>query len=58
MVGNGRGYLCVLITGAVDAKAAQDALDRLNMELPHYRQIRNFADLPESVHAGERIAHG
>jgi long-chain acyl-CoA synthetase len=48
VVGNGRGYLCVLITGTVDANAAQDALDKLNMEVPHYRQIRNFVILPEA----------
>jgi long-chain acyl-CoA synthetase len=48
VVGNGRGYLCALITGAVEEKAAQDALDALNMEVPHYRQIRNFAILPDA----------
>jgi long-chain acyl-CoA synthetase len=48
VVGNGRGYLCALITGAVEAKAAQDAIDKLNMEVPHYRQIRNFVILSES----------
>jgi len=47
VVGNGRGYLCALITGAVDAISAQDVLDRINAELPHYRQIRNFTVLPE-----------
>ncbi len=41
-VGNGRGYLCVLVTGAVESVAVQAALDALNPELPHYRQIRNF----------------
>ena len=48
VVGNGRGYLCVLITGGVEAKAAQDALDALNMHVPHYRQIRNFIILREA----------
>jgi long-chain acyl-CoA synthetase len=43
LVGNGRGYLCVLITGSVEAAAVQAALDTVNPELPHYRQIRNFA---------------
>lgn len=42
VVGNGRGYLCALVTGTVEAAAAQAALDALNGELPHYRQIRNF----------------
>jgi long-chain acyl-CoA synthetase len=42
LVGNGRGFLCALVTGAFDAAAVQAALDTLNPELPHYRQIRNF----------------
>jgi long-chain acyl-CoA synthetase len=47
LVGNGRGYLCALITGAVQRSEAQSALDSVNPQLPHYRQIRNFAILPE-----------
>jgi long-chain acyl-CoA synthetase len=47
LVGNGRGYLCALVTGAVEAKAVQAALDMANSELPHYRQVRNFTILPE-----------
>jgi long-chain acyl-CoA synthetase len=42
IVGNGRGYLCALVTGAVESAAVQAALDAVNAELPHYRQIRNF----------------
>jgi long-chain acyl-CoA synthetase len=42
VVGNGRGYLCALVTGAVESAAFQSALDAVNPELPHYRQIRNF----------------
>jgi long-chain acyl-CoA synthetase len=42
VVGNGRGYLCVLVTGAVEANAVQSALDQVNVDLPHYRQVRNF----------------
>jgi long-chain acyl-CoA synthetase len=42
VVGNGRGYLCALVTGAVETAAVQAALDAVNPELPHYRQIRNF----------------
>jgi long-chain acyl-CoA synthetase len=51
VVGNGRGYLCALITGVVEATAAQATLDALNPELPHYRQIRNFVVLPEAFSA-------
>src|SRR5712671_3124695 len=42
VVGNGRGYLCVLISGAIESAAVQAALNTVNPELPHYRQIRNF----------------
>ena len=42
VVGNGRGYLCALLTGAVEPAAVQSALDAVNPELPHYRQIRDF----------------
>lgn len=49
VVGNGRGFLCALVTGAVDRAAVQSALDALSPELPHYRQIRNFTVLSESL---------
>jgi long-chain acyl-CoA synthetase len=49
VVGNGRGFLCALVTGAVERAAAQSALDALNPELPHYRQIRNFTVLSENL---------
>src|SRR5216683_1739177 len=42
VVGNGRGYLCALVTGAIESSAVQAALDAVNSDLPHYRQIRNF----------------
>jgi long-chain acyl-CoA synthetase len=47
VVGNGRGYLCALLTGSVDNTTAQSAVDQVNSELPHYRQVRNFAILSE-----------
>jgi long-chain acyl-CoA synthetase len=49
VVGNGRGFLCVLLTGPVEAAEVQAALERLNLELPHYRQIRNFSVLSEKL---------
>ena len=48
VVGNGKGYLCALIIGTVEAPAVQAALDAINPALPHYRQIRNFAVIRES----------
>jgi long-chain acyl-CoA synthetase len=45
VVGNGRGYLCALITGDVTPAAVQGVIDAVNADLPHYRQIRNFTIL-------------
>ena len=42
IVGNGRGYLCALATGGVEPATVQAAVDAVNSELPHYRQVRNF----------------
>jgi long-chain acyl-CoA synthetase len=49
VVGNGRGFLCALVTGVVERAAVQSALGTLNAELPHYRQIRNFTVLSEGL---------
>jgi long-chain acyl-CoA synthetase len=48
VVGNGRGYLCALVTGAVEPNAVQAGLDQVNVDLPHYRQVRNFAILRDA----------
>jgi long-chain acyl-CoA synthetase len=47
VVGNGRGYLCALVTGTVEGERVQAALHEVNSELPHYRQVRNFVALAE-----------
>jgi len=51
LVGNGRSYVTMLVTGLVTGKlesaAVQAAIDQVNRDLPHYRQIRNFHILPE-----------
>ncbi len=49
IVGNARGYLCALITGPIDPATAQSAIDAINPDLPHYRQIRNFTLLIETL---------
>ena len=49
LVGNGRGYLCVILTGPLDKLAVQAALDNINRDLPHYRQIRNFSILNDTL---------
>lgn len=49
LVGNGRGFVCVLISGTVEPQQVQAAIDALNPELPHYRQIRNFTILAQPL---------
>src|SRR5215469_4173261 len=49
IVGNGRGYLCALIAGAVESVGVQAALDAVNLEVPHYRQVRNFKVLGNAL---------
>ena len=49
IVGNARGYLCALITGPVEPTTVQSAIDAINPDLPHYRQIRNFTLLSETL---------
>ncbi|MGA8868983.1 MAG: AMP-binding protein, partial [Candidatus Sulfotelmatobacter sp.] len=42
VVGNGRGYLSAIVTGDVTQERAQAALDAVNPQLPHYKQVRMF----------------
>ena len=51
LVGNGRSYVCMLVAGKVEPAAVEAAIDALNPDLPHYRQIRNFRILPEAFTA-------
>ncbi|HEY6371433.1 MAG TPA: AMP-binding protein [Candidatus Sulfotelmatobacter sp.] len=60
VVGNGRGYLSVIVTGDVTAKQVQSALDAINPSLPHYKQVRAFRlqKEPFSVESGMLTAMG
>jgi long-chain acyl-CoA synthetase len=42
LVGNGKGYLSAIITGEVDDSEVQAAVDRVNAQSPHYKQVRAF----------------
>jgi long-chain acyl-CoA synthetase len=42
VLGNGRGYLTAIVTGSVTPEHVQAALDAVNPELPHYKQVRAF----------------
>ena len=60
IVGNGRGYLSAIITGSVTHEQAQRALDEVNAQFPHYKQVRAFclrAD-PFSIDNGMLTAMG
>jgi long-chain acyl-CoA synthetase len=42
VVGNGRGYLCAVVTGELKPEQVQAALDAVNQNHPHYKQVRGF----------------
>jgi len=60
LMGNGRGYLAAVVTGEVTADRAQAALDVVNCELPHYKQVRAFHvhSEPFSIENGLLTANG
>ena len=60
LVGNGRGYLSAVVTGAVTREHVQAALDVVNPGLPHYKQIRAFHiySEPFSIENGFLTANG
>jgi long-chain acyl-CoA synthetase len=60
VVGNGRGYLSAIVTGNVTGNQIQAALDAVNPQLPHYKQIRAFCLRPEpfSIENGMLTANG
>ena len=42
VVGNDRGYLSAIVTGTATQEQVQAALDAVNSQLPHYKQVRAF----------------
>jgi long-chain acyl-CoA synthetase len=60
IVGNGRGYLSAIVTGIATAAEVQAALDQVNPQLPHYKQIRAFClrSKPFSIDDGFLTANG
>ena len=42
VMGNGRGFLCAVVTGDGKSEAIQATLDAVNQNLPHYKQVRAF----------------
>ncbi|HSQ19662.1 MAG TPA: AMP-binding protein, partial [Blastocatellia bacterium] len=60
VVGNCRGYLSAIVTGNVKSEEVQAALDAVNPQLPHYKQIRAFVIRAEpfSIENGMLTANG
>jgi long-chain acyl-CoA synthetase len=60
VIGNGRGYLSAIVTGNVTAEHVQAALDVVNPELPHYKQVRAFVVCAEalSIESGMLTVNG
>jgi long-chain acyl-CoA synthetase len=60
LVGNGRGYLSAIVTGNVTREKVQGALDAVNPQLPHYKQVRAFCIRSEafSIENGLLTANG
>jgi long-chain acyl-CoA synthetase len=64
LVGNGRGYLTALIAPAggigLERSAVDRALENVNRDLPHYKQIRAFHLLrePLTIESGLLTANG
>jgi long-chain acyl-CoA synthetase len=60
LVGNGKGYLSAIITGNVASEQAQAAVDAVNPQLPHYKQIRTFRlrSEPFTIENGLLTANG
>ena len=48
LVGNGRSYLSALVAGGVGPDEVQAALDAVNSDLPHYKQVRSFRIILEA----------
>jgi long-chain acyl-CoA synthetase len=60
VVGNGRGYLSAIVTGGISGEQVQAALDAVNPQLPHYKQVRAFClrSEPFSIENGMLTANG
>ena len=60
VVGNGRGYLSAIVTGNATGEQVRAALDTVNLQLPHYKQVRAFVVRAEpfSIENGMLTANG
>jgi len=60
VVGNARGFLTALVTGKLSGEKVQTAIDAVNLELPHYKQVRAFhvVDQAFTIDSGLLTANG
>jgi long-chain acyl-CoA synthetase len=60
LVGNGRGYLSVIVAGPVERHAVDAEVERINASLPHYKQIRalHLAPVAFTIESGLLTANG
>jgi long-chain acyl-CoA synthetase len=60
LVGNGRGYLAVIIAGPIEPRLADLEVERINASLPHYKQIRALHVEPAAftIESGLLTANG
>jgi long-chain acyl-CoA synthetase len=47
VIGNGRKFLAALISGNIPDEKIQGALEQVNRELPHYKQVHRYYRCPE-----------
>ncbi|HEY6403185.1 MAG TPA: AMP-binding protein [Blastocatellia bacterium] len=60
VMGNGRGFLTAIITGAVYHQQVEKALEAVNSQLPHYKRIHAFHidKEPLTIESGLLTANG
>ncbi|MBO0859713.1 MAG: AMP-binding protein [Chloracidobacterium sp.] len=60
VMGNGRSFLTALVTGEVDQRQVETALDTVNAQLPHYKRVHAFhiERAPLTAESGLLTANG